>query len=477
MNPHCPMYFGTESEFAVLGSKSAREQFARELHALCSDRFPVLRSSPDRPDMYLPWGRLYMDAGLHPEWSTAEVTDPWSVVYFQKTGEEILSALAEAFSEDIVISRHNVDCLSQTTWGFHSSFQIMNPRLECYARVLIPHLVTRTLYTGSGGVDIDLDRQTCRFLISPRAFYYRSVFDCGSRSNRPLFHLKKEPLCSYYHRLHLICGENLFSNTANYLGIATTALLILLTENLGTMPICDNFSDDTLESVRRLSADPSLHVCYRTRDGSPIRPLDVQWRYLDFVYSKLDRGFMPPWARFTCHLWQQTLQNLEKGWIGGTHTLDWAAKLAQLEKQLNSWGQSFLGYSSCCHLSKEQLYELLELDLSFSKIGPEGRFCQLESRGVFEHHVQGVSEIRGGKNFEYPVMGRAAVRANAIERLSKKKRRLYLASWNKIIEANTRSYLNLDRVHCTEEKWTDGILDDEMSLLMKALQTKLQYSG
>lgn len=475
MNSRCPIYFGTESEFAILGSKSAREQFARELHALCSRFFPALVSGSGRPDMYLPWGRLYIDAGLHPEWSTAEVTDPWSVVYFQKVGEEILSALAEAFSQDITLSRHNVDCLSHTTWGGHSSFQITDSRLERYARILIPHLVTRTLYTGSGGLDIDLERQTCRFLISPRAFYYRSVFDSGSLSNRPLFHLKKEPLCSYYHRLHLICGENLFSNTANFLGIATTALLILLTEHLGTMPICDIISDDTLESLRRLSANPLLTVYYKTHDGKPIRPLDVQWRYLDFVYSKLDREFMPPWARFTCQLWQQTLQNLEKGWIGGTQTLDWAAKLSQLEKKLNSWGRSFLGYPAYCRLSTDQLYEMLELDLSFSALGPSGRFGHMEKQGLFEHRVQGVADIEDSQSFEFPVMGRAAVRARVIQRLSRDKDNQYYASWNRITGANPQSELILNRVNSTEEKWTDGMMD-EMGVLMNALKRKMNYS-
>ena len=468
-----PIYFGTESEFAVLGSRSARERFARELYPLCHKHYPMLRSQIVAPDMFLPWGRLYMDAGLHPEWCTAEVTDPWSVVYFQKVGEAILAKIAQDCPEDICISRHNVDCLSHTTWGSHESYQTQCHKLEYYAKVLIPHLVTRTLYTGAGGVDIDFEQKTCRFLISPRANYFQSVVDQGSRSNRPLFHLKDEPLSSRFKRLHLICGENLFSNTANFLRIATTALLIRLTDHLKTMPICDVVINDTLDSLYRLSADPLLNVQYTTKTYEPIRPLDIQWRYLELVYSKLDCDFMPPWARFTCQLWHKTLQDLEKGWSGVSQTLDWAIKFNYLEEKINEWGFTFLDYPFCTELSNEQLYELLECDLSFSKVGQGGLFYEMQQQGELQHRVDGLPAVQADDHFDFPVMGRAAVRANVIERLSPQQHNQYFASWTEIVERNQQAKLTLNEVGCNEEKWTYR-QTDEVALLVNALKKKIQ---
>lgn len=469
MKANRPIYFGTESEFAVLGSRTAREWFARELFPRCRERYPVLRSQTVAPDMFLPWGRLYIDAGFHPEWSTAEVTEPWSLVYFQRVGEQILADIAGHCPENLTVSRHNVDCLSHTTWGSHESYQALYYNLEHYAKVLIPHLVTRTLYTGAGGVNIDFERRTCRYVISPRADYFQSVMDHGSRSNRPLFHLKDEPLDNRFKRLHLICGENLFSNTANFLRVATTALLILLIDNLRTTPICDILMDGTLESLRRLSADPLMEVRFRTKNYQSMRPLDIQWRYLEWVYSKLDADFMPPWARFACQLWQTVLLQLEKGWTGVSKSLDWAIKLEYLEGIMKDWDDSLLGFSGRTKLSDEQLWKLLEYDLAFSTVGPESLFCTIEKQGVLCHRVEGVQAVRPAGTYDFPVMGRAAVRANAIKRLSARQDKDFFASWTDIVERNQQARLNLSAVTCDEEKWTYKEMD-QMALLFSALK-------
>lgn len=473
MKIESPIYFGTESEYAVLGRKTAREQFARELPALCQKHYPMLRAQALAPDLFLPWGRLYVDAGLHPEWCTAEATDPWSVVYFQEVGERILSQIAEEFSLDIRISRHNVDCISHTTWGCHESYLVKHHNLSHYAQVLIPHLITRIIYTGAGGLDLDLERKTCQFLISPRANYYQSVIDHGSRLNRPLFHLKDESLSTGSKRLHLICGENLFSNTSNYLKIATTALIILLADHLKTMPRCDIIIDDTLESIRRLSADPLLKIQYTQKTYESISPLDIQRLYLELVYSKLNHDFMPPWARFACHLWYTALESLEKGWAGASQSLDWAIKLNQLEKKINKWGYSLLKGPIYRGLSEEQLYELLDYDLSFSQVGQKGLMKNMEKQGKLRHRIKGIPSVRGSKHFDFPVMGRAAVRAEVIDRLCKKPTKQYFASWTDIIERNQKTKLDLGKVDCIEEKWVQTKADPA-ALLIEALERKMQ---
>lgn len=468
MTRHGPFYFGTESEFAIMGNKAAREQFVRELPARCQQRFPSLQSRFNMGDMFLPWGRLYTDVGLHPEWATAEATDPWTVIYLQEVGEHILSQIAKDFSDDISISRHNVDCLSQTCWGNHSNFLTQFRSKQQFADVLIPHLVTRVLYTGAGGLNVNFERKTCQFLISPRVDFLTSLIDSGSQSNRPLFHLKDEPLCNKFSRLHLICGENLYSETASFLKIATTALLVVLTDHQKVMPICTTLLDDPLDCIRSISRDIHLNKQYRSKTSIHCRPLDIQWQYLEYVYSKIDEPFMPPWTRFTCELWQQTLQQLEKGWLAVSDKLDWAVKLRLFEKQLNEWGLSFLNCSAPLKLTEDQLYELFQLDMCCSQLGQVGLFDKLDSKGQFDHHVSGIPPIDGAEIYQNPVMGRAAVRAAMIEKLSQQQDQ-YQANWDSITNHDRSRTLDLKEVDATEGKWIER-KPNEISKCVKALK-------
>lgn len=469
MTHRTPFYFGTESEFAVLGEKAAREQFVHELPFLCQNQFSSLPSQHNNRDLFLPWGRLYIDVGFHPEWATAESSDPWMVVHLQKVGEMILSKIVKDFSGDVIISRHNVDFISDVSWGAHESYLTQNCSFQRLAKVLIPHLVTRLLYTGGGGLKIDFENKTCQFLISPRAEYLRSIVHSGSQSNRPLFHLKNEPLCKRYKRLHLICGENLYSETAGFLKVATTALLIILADHQKVMPIFETFRDSPLHCIRDISTDIHLKKKFQTKTGEIIRPLDIQWHYLEYVYANIDQPFMPPWGRFTCELWQQTLQKLENGWQGVSDRLDWAAKLNLLEKKLNVWNRSFFDSSSPVELTKEQLYELFQLDLCCSVLGDICVFTNMESKGWFKHQVTGVPGISNTADFQNPVLGRAAIRAETIDKLYKQNKKQYHADWTTITDRDGKEMLDLQEVDSMEEKWVDPNFD-ETSLLVKALK-------
>ena len=353
-----------------------------------------------------------------------------------------------------MISRHNVDSLSSTSWGHHENYLIHNHRKQKYAEILIPHLVTRTIYTGSGGLNIDFDKKTCQFVISPKASFLTSLIDHGSQYNRPLFHLKNEPLCRKYRRLHLICGENLYSELSRFLMVATTALLIILTDHQKTMPVCGTLLDEPLKCMQDISMDIGLKKKVKSKTSKYKRPLDIQWQYLEYVYSNIDQPFMPAWARFTCELWKKTLQKLEKGRASVSAELDWAIKLEFLEKKINEWGYSFFKQSSPLELAEEQLYELLQLELSFSQLGSQGLFRTLDNNGVLKHHVVGMPSICKEKMHQPPVMGRAAIRATAINRLSKQTEDHYLADWDKVVSYDGSKVLDLKAVERSNEDWS-----------------------
>ena len=94
---------------------------------------------------------------------------------------------------------------------------------------LIPHLVSRVIYTGAGGFD---NRSPgIEFMISPRVAHLAQVISGSSTSARGIFHTKDESLSSNgYHRLHVLCGESVCSQTALWLKTAITTLVVALAE-------------------------------------------------------------------------------------------------------------------------------------------------------------------------------------------------------------------------------------------------------
>src|SRR5262245_47545388 len=65
---------------------------------------------------------VYLDAGLHIEWSTPECTSPFEVVRYLKAGDRIVYDLTTSYkasteAADVFCSRTNVDYVNGTLWA------------------------------------------------------------------------------------------------------------------------------------------------------------------------------------------------------------------------------------------------------------------------------------------------------------------------------------------------------------------------
>ena len=103
--------------------------------------------------------RLYLDSGMHVEYSTPECANPWDAVRYVEAGNQILLKLIQKMTDERTPEiqtncyRVNVDYSGTgATWGCHESYQHqMQP--DGLPQDLIPHLVTRMIYAGAGGFD------------------------------------------------------------------------------------------------------------------------------------------------------------------------------------------------------------------------------------------------------------------------------------------------------------------------------------
>src|ERR1700722_6475478 len=109
--------------------------------------------------------RLYVDSS-HPEMTTPECANPWDVVRYMQAGDKMLTSIAEEM-KNVMIFKTNVDHGgSGASWGCHTSFMHLGNSGRFPAQI-IPHLVSRIIYSGAGGMEPLADGRL-GFTLSPR---------------------------------------------------------------------------------------------------------------------------------------------------------------------------------------------------------------------------------------------------------------------------------------------------------------------
>lgn len=451
-------------------------------------------------------GLLYLDAGLHMEWATPEVTSPFEAVRYLEAGDRIVHGLASSFEAsspdiaEVFCSRANVDYLSGSLWAAHESYMHRVDGGELAAQ-LIPFLASRVIF-GAGGWDYRAP--ALRFTLSPRAHFITHLVDRDSQHVRPLFHAKDEPLGGPgSHRLHVACSESLCSQTANVLRFGTTALVLALLER-GCRPGNGVALASPIAAVQRFAADPELTARAQLTSGADTTAIGIQRHYLACVEASL--GKIPfPWAEEVCALWEATLNDLERGATRIETTLDWAIKRRLFQRQLSRRGIEWTSLpwwhtvltSVRRHwarkavagavfdpivamdpdeslkaeierltptlerrgLSWRQLpglvaarQELFELDAKFGALGERGIFNALDAAGALQHRVRDFDVASAV--LHPPQDTRARIRGDVVRRLSEAGIP-YGAEWTRVYDSGHHRELDLMNPFESEERWRD----------------------
>ena len=166
--------------------------------------------------------RFYVDHA-HPEYSSPECTNPRDLVIWDKAGERILNlsrSRAEAVSppeQRILIYKNNTDSKGNS-YGTHENY-LMDRKVP-FARIaqhLMPFLVTRQIFTGSGKVGAENNTDPCEYQISQRADFLETEVGLETMHSRPIVNTRDEPHADpeKYRRLHVIVGDANMSEVAN----------------------------------------------------------------------------------------------------------------------------------------------------------------------------------------------------------------------------------------------------------------------
>ena len=261
--------FGLEAELAV----SAPAPMGSDQDC---DIVGAIARAADRTLVHLPgggsnrWflangGLLYVDYGSKLEWATAECTTPWEAVAHFLAGQRLVLALGQLVRTElglpqVLVCRNNVCYASGATFGTHESYLGHRP-IGDYASWLIPHLASRLIYCGSGG--LDPLSPGIRPTLLPRAAYIVRPASDGSLDNRGIFHTRDEALCDGYVRLHVAApGDNPCSQRSTWLKVGATALVVALAD-LDPGAACPIELIDPVGAMKGFARD----LCHEARCG------------------------------------------------------------------------------------------------------------------------------------------------------------------------------------------------------------------
>jgi proteasome accessory factor A len=503
--------FGVETEYAFThfgpGGKALDRSAGLERMFQLAHR--QLKCLPDAGahGVFLSNGsRLYIDVGQHPELSTPECSDPWEAVRYILAGERILTGLASELDKGrsgskASIYRCNVDYVTGQTWGCHESY-LHRARPEALAEEIIPHLVSRLVYTGAGG--FDNHSSGLAFMLSPRVPHLVKKISGESTRDRGIFHTKDEPLCKKrYHRLHILCGESQCSQLGTFLKLGATALVVRLIE-AGVCKGREVALRSPLASMRRFSTDPSCTRREALQNGRKLSALEIQRHYLEAAESHASSSFMPPWAGEVCAEWRRMLDRLKGGAEAVPTMLDWGIKLALYRQHARKHGfqwdelpgemppiesvaealrrpepgprasrqewlfpedhlphararRAALRASRPARLEELGPFlplraELFEIDTRFGELGASGIFTALDQAGVLDHRLPGLRDVEEAVD-QPPARGRAHERGEAILRHCGEPRR-YSAGWQGIFDHQLDRRFDLSDPFGGNPSWT-----------------------
>jgi proteasome accessory factor A len=460
---------GVETEYAVgavtgEGARVEPSTVAERMLAATRRAYPHLPDAGGYGIFLANGARLYIDRGDHPEFATPECGDPWEALRYLRAGEALMADLAQRVGPEfrggeVRVFRANVDYANpEATWGCHESYLHRAPPSGRLARHLLPHLVSRVIYAGAGG--FRPGSRGLEFTLSPRAHLLVHDISGSSTGDRGIFHTKTESLGRPgWHRVHLLSGESLCSDTATVLKLGTTAL-VLAAMDAGAQPGRAVSLVSPVLALQAFAEDPSLRRTVPRWNGRCLTALDLQRHYLAEVETCRARGHLPPWADNLCRLWADTLDALERGPEAVSNTLDWAMKLALFRRwadrgaipwdALGVWTRALAGHGArhpesdpgpgsgppppgadlaglrrslerqglrledLCRFRRSR-HELMEADLRFGQLAPPGIFLALEHQGVLRHGAGGPPAPRRWLG-EAPA-GRARLRGEWVRRL------------------------------------------------------------
>ena len=328
-----------------------------------------------KSDRVLVNGARFYNDHTHPEYATPECNSVFQLVAHDLAGERIVYESARLRNQDlgnnvVQVFKNNTD-YSGHSYGTHDNYLIPR-RLEFdrWVEALVPFLITRQLYAGSGKVGSE-GRKAEPFTglqLSQRSDFIETVLSIETMTQRPIINTRDEPhvTSGRYRRLHLILGDANMSAYATLLKVGATRLVLSLIEE-EKLPANVSLKDPVAD-VKRISRDLTGTVPLRRDAGGSVTPLEIQQMYLDCA-EKNYQGQCKE-TDWILREWRRTLSELAESPEKLSDRIDWAIKRSLFEE-----------FRAAENLGWDDPW-LKSLDLEYHNLDPErGLYRGLQEEG------------------------------------------------------------------------------------------------
>lgn len=296
-------------------------------------------------------GRIYLDMG-HLEFASPECGTLADLIASDLAGDRILQTALEdlGLADTISLIKNNIDHETDATFGSHENYLVSRqfPFSRRGLNQLIPFLVTRQIFTGSGRIgtastmdgwvqrgplivhraSLRGDAQTLPFQISQRADHIVNDFFEWVQQNRAIVNTRDEPLAdpNQFRRIHLLLGDSNMAEVATALKIGTTSLVLqLIEEDLHPRGL---EIQDPVEALQDISHDLTRQWLVTLANGKTISAIDVQEQYLEAAIQYAGQDEETDWI---LEQWGSVLKDLRGEYTTLVGRVDWASKLWLLE--------------------------------------------------------------------------------------------------------------------------------------------------
>ncbi|RMF87531.1 MAG: proteasome accessory factor PafA2 [Nitrospinota bacterium] len=342
---------------------------------------------PDQQDnmsinKILPNGARYYLDHAHPEFSTPECSNPRDVVCYEKAGERILDISriraehALPTEQRILIYKNNSD-RKGNSYGCHENYLMdRSTPFNLIIEHLIPFLVTRIIFCGSGKVGVENETEFVPYQISQRADFFETEIGLDTMVKRPIINTRDEPHANRdkYRRLHVIVGDSNMSEYTIYLKMGTTSIVLSMIE--------DQFLEKSLvlrnpvKALKAISRDLTCRRPVELDNGQKMTPIDIQRFYLEQAQRYYADRPCDPITADILGKWAYVLDALATDPFSLRREVDWVIKWhlinSYIEKRGEAWNSS----------------RVAMMDLQYHDIRPDkGLYYILQRSGEVERIV------------------------------------------------------------------------------------------
>lgn len=382
--------------------------------------------------------RLYTDHA-HPEYSTPECLSARDVLACDKAGEIVLREGLELMrdilpSTNITLYKNNTDHQGHS-YGCHENYLmaadaheaclVSHPQMAL--KSLIPFLVTRQIFAGSGKVgnnENEGGNSDRPYQISQRADFMENLFGLETMYARPLINTRREHHADpkRFRRLHLILGDANMCEFAGLLKLGSTQIVLQMLEDDFIRQ--DLTLADPLKAIKQISRD--FNCAVEMEDGRKLTAAQIQREFLEYAqkFRPANPAECIPDADLILNCWSHALDGLEQLKLSADLTieddplqlsrrLDWVLKLWIINRyrqgQNCTWGHPLLSV----------------LDLQYHNIDDEeGIFYRTQDQDLTERFLTD-DEIACFVHAA-PDNTRAWFRGKCLEKFAKE---IYLMNW------------------------------------------------